>query len=72
MQFVFFFYQVNNPFNQTIFSKDSIPQKNPYRWLPRKENKKDGKKTKEKDNKPWPNSPSEEEHIKKVTQVRKK
>jgi len=48
--------------------KDSIPQKNPYRWLPRKENKKDGKKTKEKDNKPWPNSPSEEEHIKKVTQ----
>ena len=44
-------------------------KRNPYRWLPRKDkDKKEGKKTKEKD-KAWPTSPSEEEHIKKVTQV---
>ncbi|RUS85204.1 hypothetical protein EGW08_007030 [Elysia chlorotica] len=43
-------------------------KRNPYRWLPRKDkDKKEGKKTKEKD-KTWPTSPSEEEHIKKVTQ----
>lgn len=43
-------------------------KRNPYRWLPRKDkDKKEGKKTKEKD-KVWPTSPSEEEHIKKVTQ----
>ncbi|GFN82172.1 protein fam47e-like [Plakobranchus ocellatus] len=43
-------------------------KRNPYRWLPRKDkDKKEGKKMKEKD-KAWPTSPSEEEHIKKVTQ----
>ncbi|GFR90649.1 protein FAM47E-like [Elysia marginata] len=46
----------------------SNQKRNPYRWLPRKDkDKKEGKKTKEKD-KAWPTSPSEEEHIKKVTQ----
>ncbi|XP_035824219.1 protein FAM47E isoform X2 [Aplysia californica] len=49
---------------------EGAPIRNPYRWLPRKDvkDKKDGKKAKEKDQKPWPTSPSEEEHIKKVTQ----
>jgi len=45
---------------------DGLGVKNPYRWLPRKDAKKDGKRNK--DNKPQPTSPGEEEHIKKVTQ----
>jgi len=48
--------------------EDAGPSRNPYRWLPRKDNKKDGKKKADKDPKPWPTSASEEEHIKKVTQ----
>jgi len=46
---------------------EGTSSKNPYRWLPRKDNKKDGK-SKVKDKGAWPTSPSEEEHIKKVTQ----
>ncbi|KAH9487696.1 hypothetical protein Btru_069434 [Bulinus truncatus] len=41
--------------------------KNLYRWMPRKENKKDGKKNKDKDI-PWNSTLSEEEHMKQVTQ----
>ncbi|KAH9495193.1 hypothetical protein Btru_015617 [Bulinus truncatus] len=41
--------------------------KNLYRWMPRKENKKDGKKNKDKDF-PWNSTLSEEEHMKQVTQ----
>ncbi|KAI8798489.1 protein FAM47E-like isoform X1 [Biomphalaria glabrata] len=41
--------------------------KNLYRWVPRKENKKDGKKNKEKEI-PWNSTLSEEEHMKQVTQ----
>lgn len=50
---------------------EGLSVRNPYRWLPRKDvtkDKKDGKKSKEKE-KGLPNAPSEEEHIKKVTQV---
>lgn len=53
----------------TVREVDLQQPKNPYRWLPRKETKKDGKRgSKEKESTLWPSAASEEEHIKKVTQ----
>ncbi|XP_059172524.1 protein FAM47E-like [Physella acuta] len=46
---------------------DTLATKNLYRWVPRKESKKDGKKTKESEI-PWSNTIAEEEHMKRVTQ----
>lgn len=47
---------------------DGLATKNLYRWVPRKESKKDGKKNKESEI-PWSNTIAEEEHMKRVTQV---